>query len=163
MQGISRSSRIATTSVPSSTASPLVVFSDRERTIQVLLNLLTNALRHTPENGTITIEAHPAENGRIAMESLRGVGPSPSLILLDLVLWALDSVWPQIKTALAKATGGDPKASTFSGRHSLGAAVGLVSEVRCRRAPRRPQLDGRAQWQLDLEEESVTIRARLSR
>lgn len=33
------------------------VFADRDRLEQVLINLLSNAMRHTPEGGTVTIEA----------------------------------------------------------------------------------------------------------
>lgn len=39
----------------------LVVRADSDRVAQVLRNLLANALRHTPEGGTISIDAQPEE------------------------------------------------------------------------------------------------------
>ncbi|MGC5041145.1 sensor histidine kinase [Streptomyces sp. DT190] len=36
---------------------------DRDRLVQVLTNLLTNALRHTPADGTVTLAAEPADGG----------------------------------------------------------------------------------------------------
>lgn len=39
-------------------ASGLAVIVDRDRIGQVLTNLLTNALRHTPTGGTVTVSAH---------------------------------------------------------------------------------------------------------
>ncbi len=71
-----------TVSTPPS-PSPLQVFADRERVIQVLMNLLTNAVKFTPANGTITVEAAPHEKGvRFAVRDTgSGIGPEqiPSL------------------------------------------------------------------------------------
>ena len=55
-------------------ASPLVVFSDRERTIQVLLNLITNALKVTSEDGAITVQAHPHPAGVVISVGDTGTG-----------------------------------------------------------------------------------------
>jgi signal transduction histidine kinase len=41
---------------------------DVERINEVLHNLLNNALRHTPEGGTITIKARSGENLQIAVQ-----------------------------------------------------------------------------------------------
>jgi two-component system, OmpR family, phosphate regulon sensor histidine kinase PhoR len=44
------------------------VLADRDRLLQVLLNLLRNAVAHTPEGGLVTIEAGPAGEGQVAIE-----------------------------------------------------------------------------------------------
>ncbi|MFV0458336.1 MAG: sensor histidine kinase [Actinomycetales bacterium] len=43
--------------------SGLRVWVDRERILQVLANLLTNALRHTPSGGTVTVITAPGPSG----------------------------------------------------------------------------------------------------
>ena len=50
---------------------------DVERMVQVLANLVTNALRHTPEGGAVTLGAH-AQNGGVALtvsDSGEGIAP----------------------------------------------------------------------------------------
>ncbi len=69
----------------------LVVFSDRERTIQVLLNLLTNALKFTAEDGTVTIESHPHPTGVVIAVRDTGIGISPEqLMTLFRPYWQAD-------------------------------------------------------------------------
>jgi signal transduction histidine kinase len=46
----------------------LVVAGDAQRLAQVLLNLLTNAIRHTPPGGEITIAAHRTKAGEARVE-----------------------------------------------------------------------------------------------
>jgi signal transduction histidine kinase len=48
-------------------------FVDATRIAQVLRNLLTNAMRHTPEGGTITVSAS-ADDGHVTV-SVRDDGP----------------------------------------------------------------------------------------
>jgi len=50
--------------------------ADYDRLIQVLANLLTNALRHTPENGQITLQAESMPEGVRMIVSDTGVGIS---------------------------------------------------------------------------------------
>jgi histidine kinase len=48
------------------------VLADEDRIVQVLVNLVGNALQYTPEGGTVTIEVRPA--GREARVSVRDTG-----------------------------------------------------------------------------------------
>lgn len=51
------------------------VRADREKTVWVLLNLLTNAVRHSPEGATITIAAARTPNGRAVRVAVQDHGP----------------------------------------------------------------------------------------
>jgi two-component system OmpR family sensor kinase/two-component system sensor histidine kinase BaeS len=53
---------------------PLEIEADYDRLIQVLANLLTNALRHTPEQGVITLRGETIENGVRITVSDTGAG-----------------------------------------------------------------------------------------
>lgn len=51
------------------------VWADSERTEQILSNLITNALRFTPPDGTVTLQVEPADNGLIRFEVIdTGIG-----------------------------------------------------------------------------------------
>ena len=52
--------------------SPVRLYADSERLVQVLSNLLDNALQHTPEGGSITIKLKP--EGRFALLSISDTG-----------------------------------------------------------------------------------------
>ena len=53
---------------------PLAVRADRERLEQVLLNLLTNAIKFTPAGGRITLAAEPAPGGAAVRLRVRDTG-----------------------------------------------------------------------------------------
>ena len=56
----------------------LVVRADREKTEQILLNLLSNAAKFTPPDGTIRIVASPYDDGRVAVRvEDTGIGIPP--------------------------------------------------------------------------------------
>jgi signal transduction histidine kinase len=63
------------------------ISGDRQRLNQVLVNLLANALRHTPPEGTITISAKPVTGGMPASSSgsggIEGVGPALLVSVAD--------------------------------------------------------------------------------
>ena len=46
---------------------PLVARADREKALQVLLNLVSNAVKFTPAGGRVTLTATPAAGGRVAL------------------------------------------------------------------------------------------------
>ena len=54
-----------------------VINVDRTALEQILLNLVENALRHTPERGTITIETAEAKNGVVLSVTDTGIGMAP--------------------------------------------------------------------------------------
>ena len=43
-------------------AAAIRVYADPDRTLQIIENLLSNALRHTPRSGTVTLSAHRSAN-----------------------------------------------------------------------------------------------------
>jgi NtrC-family two-component system sensor histidine kinase KinB len=51
------------------------VRADHEKTVWVLLNLLTNAVRHSPEGATITVTAARTPNGRAVRFEVQDAGP----------------------------------------------------------------------------------------
>ncbi|MFF4548586.1 sensor histidine kinase [Streptomyces sp. NPDC001435] len=53
------------------------VDADRDRLVQVLVNLLTNALRHTPAGGRVTLTAVPADGGVVISVADTGEGIAP--------------------------------------------------------------------------------------
>ena len=54
-----------------------VINVDKTALEQILLNLVENALRHTPERGTITIETAEAKNGVVLSVTDTGIGIAP--------------------------------------------------------------------------------------
>jgi signal transduction histidine kinase len=54
-----------------------LVKADRRRLKQMLLNLLSNAAKFTPEGGTITLRAYPTPDGLTLEVEDTGIGMSP--------------------------------------------------------------------------------------
>jgi signal transduction histidine kinase len=80
------------------------VAADPERLIQVLLNLMSNAYKYSPDGGTITVEAYH-ENGQVLISvSDTGVGMTPDqLAKLGTKFWRADNGLQQAGTGLGFA------------------------------------------------------------
>jgi two-component system, OmpR family, sensor histidine kinase BaeS len=83
------------------------VWIDSERMAQVLGNLLTNAIRHTPEGGTVTLRAQAITNGVQLQVQDTGSGIAPA----DLV------------KVFDRFYRGDPSRQSESGESGLGLAI----------------------------------------
>jgi len=61
---------------------PLIVWADRDRLIQIVMNLVQNAVKFTPEDGNITVTVRQ-ENQMLAGVSVRDTGPGIPPEFLD--------------------------------------------------------------------------------
>ena len=61
-------------SKPSEPGAPLLVWADRDRLVQIIINLVQNAMKFTPEEGRITVTVGK-ENHRHAGVTVRDTGP----------------------------------------------------------------------------------------
>jgi signal transduction histidine kinase/ActR/RegA family two-component response regulator len=61
-------------------AEPVCVHGDHARLVQVIGNLLSNAVRYTPEGGSIIVAAWAEEDSAVAAVQDSGVGMSPALM-----------------------------------------------------------------------------------
>ncbi len=59
------------------TGDSLVLKGDRDKIKQVVINLLSNALKYTPEGGEVKVEAYRAETGTVIQVQDTGKGISP--------------------------------------------------------------------------------------
>jgi signal transduction histidine kinase len=60
---------------PSSTSEGLGVRADHDRLLQVLINLVDNAVKYTPPGGAVTVQARRTGDGRVALSvSDTGIG-----------------------------------------------------------------------------------------
>ena len=66
----------------SSPSGPLIAWADRDRVIQVIVNLIHNAIKYTPNGGVITVLAEPLIP-RMAQISVRDTGPGIPVECLD--------------------------------------------------------------------------------
>jgi signal transduction histidine kinase len=87
--------------VASAPSAPVWVAGDPTRLVQVLDNLLTNALKFTPPGGTITVEVAPTTDGRATL-SVRdtGAGIEPDMLA------RLFEPFSQADRTLARSSGG---------------------------------------------------------
>ncbi|MEO8449985.1 MAG: GAF domain-containing sensor histidine kinase [Gemmatimonadota bacterium] len=59
---------------------PVVCFTDAHRVEQILVNLLTNAIRHSPVGGTVTVTVVKAREAVVMSVTDQGAGVAPELI-----------------------------------------------------------------------------------
>ncbi|MDX1688189.1 MAG: HAMP domain-containing sensor histidine kinase [Candidatus Promineifilaceae bacterium] len=102
---------------------PTAVFADRDRTAQVLVNLVGNAIRYTPEGGAITVRVETGERSADVLVKDTGIGiPAESLPYLFERFYRVDpsrsrrsggsGIGLTIARHLAWAMGGDLTASS---------------------------------------------------
>jgi PAS domain S-box-containing protein len=75
-------------------ADPLVIHCDRERVVQVLSNLIGNAIKFTPQAGSITVTAERA--GPQALLAVRDTGPGISAVMRPRIF---ERFWQAAETA----------------------------------------------------------------
>jgi PAS domain S-box-containing protein len=90
---------------------PLRIFADRGRLMQVLTNLLINAVKFTPERGTIVIRTQREAEGIRVDVSDSGIGIAPDLL-------------PHVFDAFKQADTNDSKA-----REGLGLGLNIVKKL----------------------------------
>lgn len=56
---------------------PFMVTGDEEALLTITQNLVSNAIRHTPENGRVTVHCYPEEKGFVLAVEDNGVGIAP--------------------------------------------------------------------------------------
>ncbi|MDI3316096.1 MAG: ATP-binding protein [Bacillota bacterium] len=94
-----------------SAAGELAVRADRDRLVQVLSNLLANALRHCPAGGSVTLSAEPAPAGDGGGVLFHVTDTGPGIPARDLPL-VFERFWR-----------GDPARSRETGGSGLGLAI----------------------------------------
>jgi len=111
----------------------LQVLADRDRLSQVFINLLGNALTHTPSGGTVTVYAHAEPSGAVVdvSDSGRGLDPENVEHIFERFYRIPDPSHPAgrgigltIARSIARAHGGDVTA------HSNGLGTGATFKVR---------------------------------
>jgi signal transduction histidine kinase len=82
-----------------------LVQADKDRLAQVMLNLVSNAYKYTPDGGTIMIQAREISDGRVSISvSDTGVGMSPDQVAkLGTKFWRADNGLQQPGTGLGFA------------------------------------------------------------
>jgi signal transduction histidine kinase len=81
-----------------------LIQADKERLVQVLLNLLSNAYKYTPDGGTITLRVEPRKDQVAISVKDSGVGMSPEqLAKLGTKFWRADNGLQQAGTGLGFA------------------------------------------------------------
>ena len=98
----------------------LLVYADPDRTAQILINLVSNALRYTPENGRIAIEVQQQNNFALVAVQDNGAGiPKEAIPYLFERFYRVDQ-------SRARKSGGSGIGLTIS-RHLVWAMGGEIS------------------------------------
>jgi signal transduction histidine kinase len=102
--------------VETPSALPIVVRADREKVQQIVLNLLTNALKFTPPGGTITVDAAYATDSDAARIEVRDTGIGIPAERVDAVF----EPFVQLTTKLSSRQGGIGLGLTISREFARG-------------------------------------------
>jgi len=103
---------------------PVDVIADPDRLHQIIINLLTNALKFTPTDGQVTIDAGPADNRAVLRVSDTGVGiPADELPRIFDRFWrgheaariGGSGIGLAVAAELARAHGGELTAASTAG------------------------------------------------
>ncbi len=81
-------------------STPIVVDADATRLVQVVVNLLTNAAKYTPDGGTISLYASREGDDAVVRVRDNGIGLSPH------ALTTVFNMFSQLEPALERANGG---------------------------------------------------------
>jgi signal transduction histidine kinase len=104
---------------------PVAVLADSGRLHQVIINLLTNALKFTPAGGRVTLTAGPSDGSAVLRVTDTGVGiPAPELPRIFDRFWrghraaqiSGSGIGLAIAAELARAHGGELTATSIEGR-----------------------------------------------
>jgi signal transduction histidine kinase len=109
-----------------SPSEPLIIQGDEHKTRQILINLVSNALKFTPEGGLIRIIVAPASQGQIALSVAdTGIGMREEDIPLAL------SPFGQVETSLARRFEGTGLGLTLSKKLTelMGGTLDIVSTL----------------------------------
>jgi signal transduction histidine kinase len=99
--------------------------ADQDKIMQVLINLLDNAIKFTPENGTISVNAEVSEEKIKVNVSDNGIGIHPQD--LDIIFHK----FKQVSTGIRRTTGGTGLGLVISKTivEMHGGEIGVSSEV----------------------------------
>ncbi|HEX5074246.1 MAG TPA: ATP-binding protein [Gemmatimonadaceae bacterium] len=101
---------------------PVVARADGARVEQILLNLLSNAMRFTPPNGTITVTLRPGDEVVSATVADTGTGIPPDKLA------AIFEPFVQVDSGLTRTVGGTGLGLTISRALARGMGGDLVAE-----------------------------------
>jgi signal transduction histidine kinase len=102
------------------------ILADERRTLQIFVNLLTNAVKFTPEGGSIKVDVGPAAHGQIAI-TVRDTGPGIAAADQERVFEKFQQLVRETYRGKPEGTGLGLHISRELAR-LMGGDIGLISE-----------------------------------